>query len=68
MGNNDRLEAALFAMCRQRLIYLGCGRGKSEEEINIEAYRQMQILLQEEDFSEASQQLTRARMMTEVYV
>ena len=68
MGSNDRLEAALFAMCRQRLIYLGCGRGKSEEEINIEAYRQMQILLQEEDFSEASQQLTRARMMTEVYV
>ena len=67
MGNNDRLEAALFAMCRQRLIYLGCGRGKSEEEINIEAYRQMHILLQEEDFSEASQQLTRARMMTEVY-
>lgn len=67
MGTNDRLEAALFAMCRQRIIHLGGVRGKTPEELNIEAYRQMQSMLNEQDFSEESQQLTRAKMMTEVY-
>lgn len=67
MIDTNEYEAALFAMCRQRIIYLGCGRGKSEEEVNIEAYRQMQMLLNEEDFSEAAQQLARAKMMTAVY-
>lgn len=67
MIDTNEYEAALFAMCRQRIIYLGCARGKSEEEVNIEAYRQMQMLLSEEDFSEAAQQLARAKMMTEVY-
>lgn len=55
MIDTNEYEAALFAMCRQRIIYLGCARGKSEEEVNIEAYRQMQMLLSEEDFSEAAQ-------------
>ena len=67
MIDTNEYEAALFAMCRQRIISLGCARGKSEEEVNIEAYRQMQMLLSEEDFSEAAQQLARAKMMTAIY-
>lgn len=67
MIDTNEYESALFAMCRQRIIHLGCARGKSEEEVNIEAYRQMQMLLSEEDFSEAAQQLARAKMMTVIY-
>lgn len=47
MGTNERLEAALFAMCRQRIVHLGGARGKTPEELNIEAYRQMQCMLNE---------------------
>lgn len=31
MIDTNEYEAALFAMCRQRIIYLGCGRGKTAE-------------------------------------
>lgn len=61
------LEAALFAMVRQRIIYLGGARGKSPEELNVEAYRQMQTMLRETDFQDEARELAIAKKIAEVY-
>jgi hypothetical protein len=61
------LEAALFSMVRQRIIYLGGAVGKSPQELNVETYRQMQNMLGNEDFSDAARELAIAKKIAEVY-
>ena len=67
METNNKLEVALFAMCRQRIIHLGGANGKTPEELNVEAYRQMQNMLDNEDFSDAARELAIAKKIAEVY-
>lgn len=63
----NTLEAALFEMVRQRMIYLGGAIGKTPEELNVEAYRQMRDMLSNEDLSDASRELAIAKKIAEVY-
>ena len=67
MFETNMYEAALFMMCRQRLIYLGAARGKSPQEINAEAYRQMQNLLDGEEIADASAELENTKRLIMIY-
>lgn len=60
-------EVALFVMCRQQLVHLGAGAGKSQEELDVAAYRNMQALLNDDNLADAANQLNRAKKITEVY-
>ncbi len=58
-------EVALFAMCRQQLAPFNAG--KSQEELDVAAYRNMQALLNDDSLADAANQLNRAKKITEVY-
>ena len=60
-------ETALFVMCRQRLVYLGAARGKTAQELNIEAYRQMKMLLEDADVIESAVELETTKRIAEIY-
>ncbi|MBP3442422.1 MAG: hypothetical protein J6L62_06420 [Clostridia bacterium] len=60
-------ETALFVMCRQRLVHLGAARGKSQEELNIEAYRQMNMLLENQDVIDSAAELEVTKRIAEIY-
>lgn len=60
-------ETALFVMCRQRLVYLGAARGKSPQELNIEAYRQMNMLLEDQDVIDSAAELEVTKRIAQIY-
>ena len=60
----NEYEVALFAMCRQQLAPFNAG--KSQEELDVAAYR-MQALLNDDSLADAANQLNRAKKITEVY-
>lgn len=60
-------ETALFVMCRQRLVYLGAARGKTPQELNIEAYRQMKMLIEDADVIESAVELETTKRIAEIY-
>lgn len=67
MDYTNEYEVALFVMCRQQLVYLGAGVGKSPEELDITAYKNMQDLLKSTEVSESAVDLERAKRIAEVY-
>lgn len=67
MEYTNKYEVALFVMCRQLLVHLGAGVGKSPEELNVKAYRNMQDLLKNQVVSESAVDLERAKKIAEVY-
>lgn len=65
--DTNKYEVALFVMCRQRMVYLGAGAGKTPQELDVAAYRAMQDMLNDENVISSAVEFENARRIAEVY-